>query len=86
MLTSLAAKFIILDIPTLHPKFDIHASNGLDTESTYIVVTRNEDTEMGKSFMVRLHFYRLGLWRAGILRMVGKRYRQLWVGPMRACA
>lgn len=86
MLTSLAAKFIILDIPTLHPKFDIHASNDLDTESTYIVVTRNEDTEVGKSFMVRLHFYRLGLWRAGILRMVGKRYRQLWVGPMPACA
>ena len=86
MLTSSAAKYVILDIPRLQLNFDIHGSNELDTESTYVVVTRDEHTEVGKSFMVRLHFYRLGWWRAGVLRMVGQKYRRLWIGPMPACA
>lgn len=86
MLTSLAAKYDILDIPRLHPCFDIHGSNELDTESTYVVATRSEHTKVEKSFIVRLHFYRLGWWRAGVLRMIRKRYRRLWIGPMPACA
>lgn len=86
MLTSLAAKYTILEVPRFHPRFDIHGSNGLDTESTYIVVTKDEHSEVGKSFVMRLYFYRLGWWRAGVLRTVGKKYRQLFVGPMPASA
>ena len=86
MLTSLAAKYTILDIPRVHPRFDIYGSNEFDTEDTYAVVTRNEHIKLGNSFVVRLHFYRVGLWRAGVMRMVGRRYRRLWVGPIPACA
>ena len=54
-------------------------SNELDTEDTYAVVTRNEHIKVEKSFVVHLHFHRLGWWRAGVMRMVG---RGLWVGPI----
>ena len=84
MLTSSAAKYTILDVPKFHPRFDIHGSNGLDAENTYAVVSRAEHASAVKMFVVRLHFYRVGWWRAGVLRLVGGRYRQLWIGPMPA--
>ena len=86
MLASSAAKYIVLDIPRLHPRFDIYGSNEFDTKSTYMTVTRNEYTKVGRSFMVRLHFYRFGWWCAGVLLMAGERCGQLWIGPMPPCA
>ena len=86
MLASSTAKYIVLDIPRLHPRFDLYGSTEFDTESTYMIVTRNAYTKVGRSFMVRFHFYRFGWWRAGVLLMVGERCRRLWNGPMPPCA
>ena len=83
-LTYVAAKYIILDVPRFHPYFDIYGSSELDAENTYAVVTRAEHVAAMKSFIARLHFYRLGWWRAGVLRMVGARHRRLWIGPIPA--
>lgn len=86
MLIHLASQYIILDIPRLHPRFDIYGSNELDTTKTYAVVTRKEHAKVGMKYITRLDFYRLGWWRAGIMRMVGTKYRRLWVGPIPASA
>ena len=72
----------ILGVLRLHPSFDIHDSNKLDTENTCTIVTSDEHSQEGKSFDVRLHFYRLGWWRVGVMRMVGKKWRRLWIGPL----
>ena len=82
VLTYSAAQYTVLDIPRLHPYFDIYGSNELDTEKTYAVVTRDEHAKVELSFIARLNFYRLGWWRAATMRMVGKEYRRLWVGPI----
>ena len=71
MLIHLASQYIILDIPRLHPRFDIYGSNELDRTKTYAVVTREEYAKMGMNFIARLDFYRLGWWHVGTMRMVG---------------
>ena len=86
VLTSLAAEYTVLDIPRLRPRFDIHGSNEPDTKNTYVIVTREQHVKVGRSFVARLHFYRLGWWRAGVMRMVGRKYRRLRVGPIPASA
>ena len=87
MLTCLAAQYVVLEIPRLHPRFDIYRSDDPDPKKTYAVVTHHEDENVvGMKWIARLDFYRLGWWRAGVMRMVGAEYRQLWVGPIPASA
>ena len=82
VLTCLAAQYAVLEIPRLHRRFDIYCSDKLDSKNTYIVVTREEHVRVEMGFLMRLDFYKLGWWRAGIMRMVGAKYRRLWVGPI----
>ena len=82
VLTSLAAQYTILDIPRFHPRFDLYGSSGPGKESTYSVVTSIEHVKVEQTFDARLNLIRLGWWRGGVLRMLEKRYRQLWVGPI----
>lgn len=80
------AKYTILDVPRFLPRFDIYGSNDPNTENTYAIVSRAEHAGPNTSFLARLYFNQLGWWHAGVLRVVGKGYRQLWIGPIPACA
>lgn len=86
ILTSLASNYTILDVPTFRPRFDIYGSDDLDADNNYAVVSRAEHASAMRCFIVRLNFYQLGWWRAGVLRIVGERHRRLWIGPMPAGA
>ena len=86
ILTCLVAQYAILEIPRLRPRFDIYGSDESDAKRTYAVVTRLRHVNVEMRCISRLDFYRLGWWRAGPMRMVGAKYRRLWVGPIPASA
>ena len=86
ILTCSAARYAVLEIPRLRPRFDIYGSEEPDGKKTYAVVTRLKHVNVEMSFIGRLDFYRFGWWRAGPTRIVGAKYRRLWVGPIPASA
>ena len=86
ILTCIAAQYTILEIPKFRSRFDIYGSDEPDAAKTYAVVARLKHFNVEMKYISRLHFYRLGWWRAGPMRMVGAKYRRLWVGPIPASA
>ena len=86
ILTCLAAQYIVLEIPRLRPRFDIYGSDEPEAEKSYAVVTSLRHVNVEMRYIARLDFYRFGWWRAGTMRMIGAKYRRLWVGPIPASA
>lgn len=79
MLIRIVEQFTILELPRFHPRVDIYASNEFGVRNNFAVVTSAEHVGATRSFIARLHLYGLGWWYAGVLRLVGARYRRLWV-------
>ncbi|KAK3176374.1 hypothetical protein OEA41_007697 [Lepraria neglecta] len=76
-------KYETVDVPRWKRRFDVYASNELDDADTYVVVTRYEDVDVKKSFLVRLRYNHLGI-VAEVQKMISPKHRTLYIGPMPA--
>ena len=80
---SAAAEYSILTIPKYRQTFDIHVTSDPNTEDTFAVVSKVDDVEVGKSFMCRLKYgRRVGFWYGGVKRVIGEKYRVIWIGDL----
>ena len=89
VLTCIAAQYTILEVPRFRSRFDIDGSHSdidgsaePDAKRTYAVFAHPKDEKEGMSLIAHLKFGSLGWWRAGPMRMLGAKYRKLWVGPI----
>lgn len=77
-----ASEYDILIVPRCPGNFDVYHSSNFNGENIYTIVTREEDLEVGRMFLCRLHYARIGWWHAVFKRMVSERYRMIWVGAL----
>ena len=86
ILMCIVTQYTVLDIPRFRRDFDIHCSTEPDANKAYAVAASLKQAKKGMKCISRLDFYQLGFWRAGPMRMVGAKYRKLYVGPIPASA
>ena len=79
MLTCIAAQYTVLEVPRFCSRFDI---DGSAEPETYAIVANQKDLKEGMSLIAHLRFDELGWWRTGPMRMLGAKYRKLWVGSI----
>lgn len=76
------SEYQILTLPRLPEYFDVYVPYDPEEEPDYAIVTQFSDDVRGKYWVRRCYHKLLPGWRAGIIPMILRRRRQLWVGTM----
>lgn len=80
---STAAEYFILTIPKYRQTFDIYVSGDPNTEDPYAIVSKVDDIETGFRILCRLKYGRcVGFWYGGVKRVIGEKYRVIWIGDL----